>query len=42
MRYTITKEFRFDAAHWLPCVEKGHKCGKIARAQLLADGGGRR
>jgi 6-pyruvoyltetrahydropterin/6-carboxytetrahydropterin synthase len=25
----LTKEFRFEAAHSLPCVPKGHKCGRL-------------
>jgi 6-pyruvoyltetrahydropterin/6-carboxytetrahydropterin synthase len=25
----IFKEFTFDAAHWLPNVPAGHKCGKL-------------
>lgn len=25
----IFKEFTFDAAHWLPNVPKGHKCGNL-------------
>jgi 6-pyruvoyltetrahydropterin/6-carboxytetrahydropterin synthase len=25
----IYKDFRFDAAHFLPFVPKGHKCGKL-------------
>ena len=25
----ITKEFDFDAAHWLPHVPAGHKCGRL-------------
>jgi len=26
---TICKEFDFDAAHYLPNVPKGHKCGRM-------------
>lgn len=26
---TISKAFDFDAAHWLPGVPEGHKCGKM-------------
>ena len=29
MRCRITKSFRFDAAHWLPRVPSGHKCGRM-------------
>jgi 6-pyruvoyltetrahydropterin/6-carboxytetrahydropterin synthase len=29
MPYRITKSFRFDAAHWLPNVPEGHKCGRL-------------
>jgi 6-pyruvoyltetrahydropterin/6-carboxytetrahydropterin synthase len=25
----VFKEFTFDAAHWLPNVPKGHKCGRM-------------
>lgn len=25
----ITKSFTFDAAHWLPNVPEGHKCGQM-------------
>lgn len=25
----LTKEFRFEAAHSLPCVPAGHKCGRL-------------
>lgn len=25
----ITKSFTFDAAHWLPQVPEGHKCGRM-------------
>ncbi len=25
----ITCEFHYDSAHWLPYVEKGHKCGNM-------------
>lgn len=25
----IAKQFTFDAAHWLPNVAKGHKCGHM-------------
>lgn len=27
--FSITKEFSFDAAHWLPYVPEGHKCGRL-------------
>jgi len=29
MRIEITKHFRFEAAHRLPKVAKGHKCGRM-------------
>jgi 6-pyruvoyltetrahydropterin/6-carboxytetrahydropterin synthase len=29
MPYRITKNFVFDAAHWLPHVPEGHKCGRM-------------
>jgi 6-pyruvoyltetrahydropterin/6-carboxytetrahydropterin synthase len=25
----ISKEFEFDAAHWLPAVPAGHQCGRV-------------
>lgn len=25
----ITKEYKFDAAHWLPNVPEGHPCGRM-------------
>ena len=29
MPHRITKTFTFDAAHWLPRVPEGHKCGRL-------------
>lgn len=29
MKVTICKQFDFDAAHFLPYVEEGHKCGRM-------------
>ncbi len=29
MPFRITKQFVFDAAHWLPNVPEGHKCGRM-------------
>ena len=29
MTHRITKSFTFDAAHWLPHVPEGHKCGRL-------------
>ncbi|MCB1182164.1 6-carboxytetrahydropterin synthase QueD [bacterium] len=29
MPFRITKSFRFDAAHHLPHVPEGHKCGRL-------------
>jgi 6-pyruvoyltetrahydropterin/6-carboxytetrahydropterin synthase len=29
MPHRITKTFTFDAAHWLPNVPQGHKCGRL-------------
>lgn len=29
MTVTISKMFDFDAAHWLPNVEDGHKCKRL-------------
>lgn len=29
MKVELCKSFRFDAAHQLPCVPDGHKCGRV-------------
>jgi 6-pyruvoyltetrahydropterin/6-carboxytetrahydropterin synthase len=29
MRARLTKSFHFEAAHWLPRVSAGHKCGRL-------------
>lgn len=29
MKTTVFKEFRFEAAHWLPHVPPGHKCARM-------------
>jgi 6-pyruvoyltetrahydropterin/6-carboxytetrahydropterin synthase len=29
MAFRITKAFEFDAAHWLPHVPAGHRCGRL-------------
>ena len=29
MRMTLSKTGRFEAAHWLPRVDAGHKCGRL-------------
>ena len=29
MQITLTKSFRFDAAHWLPTFPDGHKCRRL-------------
>lgn len=29
MRVSLTKTFRFEAAHWLPCFPEGHKCRRM-------------
>jgi 6-pyruvoyltetrahydropterin/6-carboxytetrahydropterin synthase len=29
MKMTLSKTGRFEAAHWLPRVAPGHKCGRI-------------
>jgi 6-pyruvoyltetrahydropterin/6-carboxytetrahydropterin synthase len=38
----VWKEFIFEAAHWLPNVPEGHKCGKLHghsyRVQLTVEG----
>jgi 6-pyruvoyltetrahydropterin/6-carboxytetrahydropterin synthase len=28
-KMSIYKEFKFDAAHYLPCVDEDHKCGNL-------------
>lgn len=28
-KFTITKEYTFDSAHWLPKVPEGHKCKNV-------------
>ncbi|MDG4830005.1 6-carboxytetrahydropterin synthase QueD [Solwaraspora sp. WMMD1047] len=27
--FRISKEFRFEAAHWLPDLPEGHQCGRV-------------
>lgn len=29
MRVSLTKTFRFEAAHWLPSFPEGHKCRRM-------------
>ncbi|MFP4144371.1 MAG: 6-carboxytetrahydropterin synthase QueD [Phycisphaeraceae bacterium] len=29
MQSTLTKTFRFEAAHWLPTFPEGHKCRRL-------------
>lgn len=29
MTTTLFKDFQFEAAHYLPCVPAGHKCGRL-------------
>ncbi len=29
MEMELVKTFRFEAAHWLPCVPDGHKCKNL-------------
>jgi 6-pyruvoyltetrahydropterin/6-carboxytetrahydropterin synthase len=29
MKVTLTKSFRFEAAHWLPTFPEGHKCHRM-------------
>lgn len=29
MNVELTKEYRFEAAHYLPCVPPGHKCARV-------------
>lgn len=29
MQVTLTKSFRFEAAHWLPTFPEGHKCRRL-------------
>jgi 6-pyruvoyltetrahydropterin/6-carboxytetrahydropterin synthase len=43
VRYTITKEFRFEGAHHLPQMPEGHKCRRphghsyLVRVELASD-----
>lgn len=42
MKATIWREFRFEAAHWLPRVPAGHKCSRMHghsyRVEIHAEG----
>jgi len=42
MNIQLTKHFDFEAAHFLPCVPKGHKCGRMHghsyRVKLVLEG----
>jgi 6-pyruvoyltetrahydropterin/6-carboxytetrahydropterin synthase len=42
MRVTICKQFDFDAAHLLPHVDPGHKCGRLHghtyRVDIMCEG----
>ena len=29
MRVSLSKSFRFEAAHWLPTFPEGHKCRRL-------------
>lgn len=29
MRVSLSKDFRFEAAHWLPTFPEGHKCRRL-------------
>jgi 6-pyruvoyltetrahydropterin/6-carboxytetrahydropterin synthase len=43
VKYTITKEFRFEAMHYLPQMPEGHKCRRphghsyLVRVELASD-----
>jgi 6-pyruvoyltetrahydropterin/6-carboxytetrahydropterin synthase len=37
MRISLTKTFRFEAAHWLPCFPEGHKCRRMHGHSFLVD-----
>lgn len=42
MRIALTKEFGFEAAHWLPTFPEGHKCrrlhGHSFRVEVVVEG----
>jgi 6-pyruvoyltetrahydropterin/6-carboxytetrahydropterin synthase len=42
MNVELKKEYRFEAAHWLPRVPKGHKCARVHghsyRVELIVSG----
>jgi 6-pyruvoyltetrahydropterin/6-carboxytetrahydropterin synthase len=37
MHVTLTKTFRFEAAHWLPTFPDGHKCRRLHGHSFHAD-----
>jgi 6-pyruvoyltetrahydropterin/6-carboxytetrahydropterin synthase len=37
MRVSLTKSFRFEAAHWLPTFPEGHKCRRLHGHSFLVD-----
>lgn len=37
MQVSLTKSFRFEAAHWLPTFPDGHKCRRLHGHSFLVD-----
>ena len=37
MKLSLTKTFRFEAAHWLPCFPEGHKCRRMHGHSFVVD-----
>ena len=37
MRVSLTRSFRFEAAHWLPTFPHGHKCRRMPGHSYLVD-----
>jgi len=37
MRASLTKTFRFEAAHWLPTFPEGHKCRRMHGHSFYVD-----
>jgi len=35
--FQISRTYRFEAAHWLPHVRPGHKCGKVHGHSYLVE-----
>lgn len=37
MQISLTKTFRFEAAHWLPTFPQGHKCRRLHGHSFIVD-----